>query len=116
MQYEWRAYYLDGQTAIRHPASVRLMREGLEVGTPGGWTRFWPYTELRQTQGFYEGEEVRLERGGDLSEALLIPGEGFLLSLGEAAPQFKARFHDPSRRADRVRFTILAAVAIVALT
>jgi len=78
VQYEWQAYYLDGQTAIRHPATVRLMRQGLEVQTSGGWTRFWPYTELRQTQGFYEGEEVRLERGGDLSEALLIPDVGFL--------------------------------------
>jgi len=116
MQYEWRAYYLDGQTAIRHPASVRLMREGLEVGTPGGWTRFWPYAELRQTQGFYDGEEVRLERGGELSEALLIPEAGFLLSLKEVAPQFKRRFHDPSRRRDRVRLTVLAAVAATGIT
>ena len=116
MQYEWRAYYLDGQTAIRHPATVRLMREGLEVGTPGGWTRFWPYGELRQTQGFYEGEEVRLERGGELSEALLIPGDGFLASLRQVAPQFRGRFHDPSRRGERLRLTILAAVAIVGIT
>ncbi|HXJ77997.1 MAG TPA: M48 family metallopeptidase [Candidatus Methylomirabilis sp.] len=115
MQYEWRAYYLDGQTAIRHPAAVRIMREGLEVGTPGGWTRFWPYAELRQTQGFYAGEEVRLERGGDLSEALLIPGGGFLASLGEVAPQFRGRFHDPTRRRDRLRFVVLAAVAIVGI-
>lgn len=116
MQYEWRAYYLDGQTAIRHPATVRLMREGLEVGTPGGWTRLWLYRELRQTQGFYEGEEVRLERGGELPEALLIPGDGFLASLREVAPQFRARFHDPSFRGRRVRLTILAAVAIVGIT
>jgi Zn-dependent protease with chaperone function len=115
MKYEWRAYYLDGQTAIRHPATVRLMHLGLEVGTPGGWTRLWPYGELHQTQGFYEGQEVRLERGGDLSEALLIPGEGFLASLREAAPQFRARFHDPSRRGERVRLTMLAAVAVVGI-
>jgi Zn-dependent protease with chaperone function len=116
MQYEWRAYYLDGQTAIRHPATVRLMREGLEVETPGGWTRLWPYGEVRQTQGFYEGQEVRLERGGELSEALLIQGQGFLESLREVAPRFGSRFHDPSRRGERVRLTILAAVAIVAIT
>src|SRR5262245_4218580 len=116
MQYEWRAYYLDGQTAIRHPASVRLMREGVEVGTPGGWTRFWPYAELRQTQGFYEGEEVRLERGGELSEALLIPGEGFLVSLKAAPPQCRGRFHDPSKRRDRVRLTFVAPVAVIGIT
>jgi len=115
VQYEWQAYYLDGQTAIRHPATVRLMREGLEVQTSGGWTRFWPYTELRQTQGFYEGEEVRLERGSDLSEALLIPEVGFLASLRDIAPQLGRRFHDPAIRRHRVRLTILAAVAVVGI-
>ncbi len=62
MRYEWQAYYLDGHTAIRHPATVRLMRLGLEVETPGGWRRFWPYGDLRQTQGFYEGEDVQFSR------------------------------------------------------
>lgn len=116
MQHEWQAHYLDGQTAIRHPASVRLMRQGLEVRTQGGWTRFWPYDGIRQTQGFYEGEEVRLERGGELPEALLISDPGFLVSLREVAPQFGARFHDPARRGSRLRLTILAAVAVVGIT
>src|SRR5204862_6463925 len=78
--------------------------------------RFWPYAELRQTQGFYEGEEVRLERGGDLSEALLIPEVGFLASLKEVAPQLGGRFHDPGVRGHRVRLTVLAAVAVVGIT
>ena len=28
---EWAAHYLDGQTPLRYPATVRLMHEGLEV-------------------------------------------------------------------------------------
>ncbi len=116
MRTDWPASYLDGQTAIRHPATIRLMREGLEVTTAGGWARFWPYREIRQTQGFYEGEEIRLERGGELAEALLISDIAFLISLHELAPQLGARFHDPARRARRVRLTILAALGVVALT
>jgi beta-barrel assembly-enhancing protease len=116
MQYEWQASYLDGQTAIRQPASVRLMRQGLEVTTSGGWTRFWPYVEIRQTQGFYEGEEVRLERGGQLAEALLIPDLGFLTSLREVAPQLGGRLHDPAHRGSRLRLTMLAAVAVIGIT
>src|SRR2546428_8579746 len=77
MRYEWPASYLDGQTAARHPVSVRLMREGLEVTTPGGLSQRWGYDEIHQTQGFYEGEEGRLERGGELAEALLIADPGF---------------------------------------
>ncbi len=116
MHYEWPAYYLDGQTAIRHPCSVRLMREGLEVVTAGGSRRFWSYRELRQTQGFYEGEEVRLEHGGELAETLLVPDAKFLASLHEAAPQLGGRFHDPGRRGSRARLTVLAAVAVVGIT
>ncbi|HET7876346.1 MAG TPA: M48 family metallopeptidase [Methylomirabilota bacterium] len=116
MKSDWQADYLDGQTAIRHPATVRLMRQGLEVTTAGGWTRLWPYSEIRQTQGFYEGEQVRLERGGAITEALLISDVDFLLSLHEAAPGLSAAFHNPARRSRRAQLTVLAAVAVVAIT
>jgi predicted Zn-dependent protease len=116
MRYQWPAYYLDGLTAARHPASVRLMRVGLEVTTGDGGPRLWPFAELRQTQGFYEGQVVRLEHGGELAEALLIPEPGFLTSLHEVAPQLGSRFHNPARRQSRLRLTVLAAVAIVGVT
>ena len=116
MQYQWPAYYLDGHTAARHPATVRLMRLGLEVTTDDGGPRLWRFAEVRQTQGFYEGQEVRLEHGGELGEALLIPEPGFLTSLHEVAPQLGSRFHNPARRQSRLRLTVLAAVAVVGLT
>ena len=114
MQTDWQAHYLDGQTAARQRAKVRLMRQGLEITTGAGWTRLWPYAEIRQTQGFYEGEEVRLERGGTFAEVLLVSDLGFLLSLHELAPELSARFHDPARRGQRLRLTVLAAVGAVA--
>jgi Zn-dependent protease with chaperone function len=113
MERRWEASYLDGHTAIRQPATIRLMSEGLEVTTSGGWTRVWPYSEIRQTQGFYEGEEVRLERGGQLPETLLIGDQRFLASLSELVPQQGSRFHDPRRRASRLRLTVLAALGVV---
>ena len=116
MRTEWEAHYLDGQTAVRQPAAVRLMREGLEVTTAGGWTRLWPYREIRQTQGFYEGEEVRLERGGALPEALIISDAAFLQSLHQAAPHMSSRFHDPADRGRRLRLVIVAGGAIIAIT
>jgi predicted Zn-dependent protease len=116
MRTDWQGFYLDGQTAARHPATIRLMREGLEVTTPGGWTRLWPYREVRQTQGFYAGEEVRLERGETLPETLLISDVAFLESLHEASPDVGLRFHKPSRRAARLRWTIVAAAGTIAAT
>jgi Zn-dependent protease with chaperone function len=116
MRTDWLGVYLDGRTAARHPATIRLMREGIEITTEAPGTRFWPYRELRQTQGFYTGEEVRLERGGDLAEVLLIPDSAFLESLHEAAPHVGSRFHDPGRRGSRLRWTIVAAASAIAVT
>ena len=116
MRTDWPGTYLDGRTAVRQPASVRLMREALEITTAAGGTRLWPYRELRQTQGAYAGEEVRLERGGELPETLLIADAAFLQSLHEVAPHVGPRFHDPRRRSARLRWTIVAAGGVLAAT
>lgn len=116
MRTDWLGVYLDGRTAARHPATIRLMREGIEITTEAPGTRFWPYRELRQTQGFYTGEEVRLERGRDLAEVLLIADIAFLESLHEASPHMGSRFHDPGGRGPRFYWTILAAAAAIAIT
>jgi len=92
------------------------MRRGLEVTPVGGRTRLWPYTEIRQTQGYYAGEEVRLERGGHIPEVLLVEDLDFLRSLHEVAPDRPGRFHNPAQRGRRLRLTILAAGGIVILT
>ena len=73
MRTDWEGHYLDGRTPTRRRATVRLMRGGLEITPEGAATQFWPYGELRQTQGSYAGEEVRLERGGPLPEASWWP-------------------------------------------
>jgi predicted Zn-dependent protease len=116
MRTDWAGIYLDGRTAARQTATLRLMREGIEVTTAAAGTRLWPYGELRQTQGFYAGEEVRLERGGDLPETLLVSDAAFLESLHEVAPHVGRRFHDPGRRRARLRWTIAAAAGVVAAT
>jgi len=116
VQHEWQASYLDGRTAVRRDATVRLMREGLEITTRGAWTRFWPYGETRQTQGSYAGEEIRLERGGALPETLVIADADFLSSLREIAPHVSARFHDPAGRSRRLRLTMLAGLAVLIIT
>lgn len=115
MQTDWEGFYLDGRTAARQRARVRLMRSGLEVSTEGGLTFLWPYDQVRQTQGFYAGEQVRLEKGGALAEALLISDAAFLTALHEVAPEHRTRFHDPARRRTRVELTLLAALAVIGI-
>src|SRR2546421_13064665 len=97
MSLDWEAAYLDGRTAARRRAGVHITRTGLDVSLPDSGTRFfWPFREIRQTQGTYAGEQVRLERGGGVSEALLIGDVGVLSAARAASPQ-ATHFHDPAR-------------------
>ncbi|HSB69686.1 MAG TPA: M48 family metallopeptidase [Candidatus Methylomirabilis sp.] len=116
MQTDWEGHYLDGKTAARQRASVRLMRNGLQITTEGRATLWWPIGEIRQTQGFYPGEEVRLERGGEFPEVLLIPSPAFLANLHRVVPEMAARFRAPARRWARIRITVFAALGVVGLT
>jgi len=94
LKLDWEAAYLDGRSAARQRATARIGRAALEITLTDSQTRLlWPYREIRQTQGTYAGEHVRLERGGDLSEALLVPDVAFLSALREAAPGHAVACH-----------------------
>lgn len=116
MKTEWQGYYLDGRTASRQRVAIRVMRSGLEVITEKGTTLWWAYQEVRQTQGFYTGEEVRLEKGGEIAEVLLVSDATFLSELYRVAPEVAKRFHDPAGRGTRVKLTVAAAVAVIGIT
>lgn len=116
MTTQWQGYYLDGKTAARRQVAIRLMRSGLEVIAEKGTTDWWPYSAIRQTQGFYAGEEVRLEKGGEFAEVLLISDAAFLSALHRAAPEVATRFHDPARRRMRAKLTLVAALTVIGIT
>lgn len=110
LRLEWSGYYLDGQTAQRRTAIITLTENGLKVATDQGEEFFWPYREIHQTQGFYQGEQIRLERGGPNPEILLVSEVEFLTALHRLAPDQAPRFHLPARRTRRVRLAFLAAL------
>ena len=115
MQREWTGSYLDGVTAIRRRVTIRLLPNGLYVTTEDGKTLVWRYNEIRQTQGFYAGEEVRLEHGGPNPEVLIVPDRTFLTGLYHLVPRLASRVHDPARRAARVALTLAAAVVSIGI-
>src|SRR2546429_9043705 len=106
-------HYLDGRSAARQPATIRLTATGLDIALESGATLWWPFAEVRQTQGFYAGQQIRLERGAPLAAMLLVDDFGFLAALPTAAPVVTRRFHDPRRRRARVQLTVLGALAVV---
>jgi beta-barrel assembly-enhancing protease len=113
----WDAHYLDGRTPVRRPARVLIGQAGLEITLTDrdGASFRWPLAEVRQTQGFRAGEQVRLERGGELAETLLVADAAFLSALRAAAPDAARAFHEPRRRRLRAGLAGVAALIAVAL-
>jgi predicted Zn-dependent protease len=107
--------YFDGRTPTRRPAQIRLMPSGLEIAIGEGARVFWPYGQVRQTQGFYTGEPVRIERGPALAEAVVVDNPAFLTALRAIAGTLGTRFHDPARRRQRLPLTIIAALVVGAV-
>lgn len=110
----WSGWLLDGKTAGKQAAEVLVQGGGLDIRTTAG-SSWWPYGELRLTQGRYEHEPVRLERGAPLPETLVIEDPAFLVCLRETAPDATRRLHDPVARRFRVPLIWLAAAAIPAI-
>ena len=74
---------------------------------------WWSYAEIRQTQGAYAGEQVRLERSAQPGEALVVADHAVLGAIRQTAPDAARHLHDPSRRRLRGPLVILAAVALL---
>ena len=115
MQTVWSGDYLDGRTATQHSATVELAPTGLSITLQNGEILRWPYAEMRQTQGSYAGEPVRLERRGQLAETLVVPDAAFLLALKRMAPESSGRFHNPRYRRVRARLVVLAALGAITI-
>ncbi|MGB4893316.1 MAG: M48 family metallopeptidase, partial [Nitrospira sp.] len=107
------AHYLDGRTATRHGVTLTVAPATLHIVMPDGSTKQWPYDEIRQTQGTYQGEPVRLEFGPEPAEAIVISTAALLDDIHEAAPALARHFHNPARRNARIGWTLCAAVGVV---
>lgn len=108
---EWNGSYYDGRSPVPQHVRITVEALGLTLKLAGGATRYWSYKELRQTQGRYSGEEVRLERGHGIGETLVVPNPKILLAIHQEGKTHASHFHHPGSRTKRILLTILAAVA-----
>jgi beta-barrel assembly-enhancing protease len=116
MPTSWKGHYLDGRSATRHPVTIQLGRTALQIIQADGQTIHWPYAEIRQTQGSYAGEQVRLEHGTPLPRTVIVEDSAILTAMRQVASTSTAHFHNPQQRPLRMRLTVVAGVALLALT
>ncbi len=109
-------YYLDGQTATRQRAIVIVLQEGLQITTESGAIRWWPYEEIRQNQDGCAKGKIRLERGREIAETLILPSHLFFGALEKIRPKNRTHFHVRSSGSRRIFVTALAAVSVVAIS
>jgi len=83
----WPGSYYDGRTAHRIPVTITVMATGLRLATEEGAFLWWPYEQLRLAQGAMPGEQIRIERGPELSETLIVSDEAFLSAIRAGAPK-----------------------------
>jgi len=118
----WPGQYFDGRTARRRPVTIVLGPSGLDLCFVDGTGAFWPYGEITQTQGSYQNEPVRLERGGPIPEAVVVEDPAFLDALQrittnqtrQLAGQTR-QFAGPQSRARLARLIALAGAASLAV-
>lgn len=110
MPTSWTAHYLDGRTAARHRITITITPAALQFLLSGGETKQWPYDQIRQTQGAYSGEPVRLECG---AETVVISTPALLTAIHLAAPTMGRHLHNPSCRKTRMRWTLGATLGVL---
>jgi Zn-dependent protease with chaperone function len=107
------AHYLDGRTATRHPVTLSIDPAALQIAMPDGTSRAWPYGRIRQTQGAYRGEPVRLECGPEPAEVLVIDDPALLSDIHAVAPALAQHLHNPAWRKARFGWTLCAGLGVV---
>jgi Zn-dependent protease with chaperone function len=115
MHADLEGHYLDGRTAERHLVRVRLTRAGLHILLENGDVLSWPLEEIRQPGNYFGDAQIRLERGGDTPEVLLVHGGLFLKTANAVWPASKKRFRAPGRRRKWARAVLLSAAGAVAV-
>ena len=115
MYTDFEGYYLDGQTAARQRAIILPLQDGLQITTEKGLILWWPYDEIQQNQGSCTNDQVRLERGRELPEVLLLPSASFLEELQKIRPQKAGHFHRRASSGKRLVFTLLTSLAAISI-
>lgn len=108
----WQGDYSDGRCAAATPVQLEITASGLQI-LSGRHVVCWPWEEIQQTQGWYEGEHVRLERrvpGSDspFAEAVVVKHPAFLVAIHNIAGPAVRHLHHVRTRHVRRRLLPIA--------
>lgn len=111
MERRWQGYYYDGKTASRKKVFITITPHTVRLTLEDGSSFDWKLSEITQTQGFYEGEPIRMERG---EEAFTINERTFIADLLKTAPDAAPRFNASKTGSKIPLWMPFAAVTVIA--
>ncbi len=87
----WNGFHYDGQTAHREPVTIAITADGLHLTRENGESFTWRFEEIRRVPPLHHGERLRLERGGELAESVVVSEDGLLEAVRAVAPDAAQR-------------------------
>lgn len=112
---EWPAALYDGVTAERQPVALTLDVSGIRVQKADGATFLWAISTLRQTQGSFSNEMIRIEFGTDPVQAIIVESPGFGDAMRRAYPGANRTLRGPAQTARFALWSLFALAAAVAV-
>lgn len=87
----WSGFHYDGQTAHREPVTIGITSDGLHLTRQDGASFTWRFDEIRRVPPLHRGERLRLERGGELAESVVLSEDGLLEAVRAVSPEAARR-------------------------
>ena len=111
---QYLGFYFDGINPIKHEVNVTITRDGLKIQTLKVGTYFWwNLSEINQTNDIYVDNEVKLEKGEDIPEILIIKDVSFIKSLKQISPDFQTKFQTSASRSKWLKTIVYLSIASI---
>ena len=111
---QYLGFYFDGINPIKHEVNVTITRDGLKIQKLKVDTYFWwDLSEVNQSNDIYADKEVKLEKGDDIPEILIIKDVSFIKSLKQISPDFQTKFQISATRSKWLKTIFYLSIASV---
>lgn len=84
----WKASYYNGKNPVEHFVTIEITPQGLKITAPDKSIAYWNYKDIRQTQGAFKGEVIKIEKTADnITEAIVVKDRKFSHELFTYLPK-----------------------------